>query len=108
MRRGLLVAAVCGFALAPAAHAATTVTAPVYDGNGRLVQTPLAPPAGTAQLTKDRVLAIVEHYPKVRDWLARYPRTNLVHEEDYEAKTRQWTVKIWRDPAGEIVQATVD
>jgi hypothetical protein len=106
--RRLIAAAVCVLALAPAAHAATTVTAPVYDAKGHLIQTPLVPPPGTPQLTKPRALAIVRADPKVRGWLARYPRSNRIDEEDYDSKTGQWTVKIWREPAGEIVQATVD
>src|SRR5581483_5233688 len=92
----------------PAARAATTVTAPVYDGKGHLIQTPIAPPPGAAHLTKQQVLGIVERYPKIRDWLARYPTQGRIDEEDYDSKTTQWTVKIWRDPAGEIVQAEVD
>ena len=89
MKRLLLLLAVGASFLAPAsARAATTVTAPVYDGKGRLVQTPLAPPAGTAQHTKQQVLQIVERDPKVRDWLARYPRTQRVDEEDYDKSTR--------------------
>jgi hypothetical protein len=109
MRRALIVAAVCALVV-PAARAATgtTVTAPVYDAKGQLVQTPVAPAPGTPKHTKEQVLAIVEAHPKVRDWLARYPKTGRVDEEAYDSKTTQWTVKIWRDPAGEIVQATVD
>jgi hypothetical protein len=116
--RRLIAAAVCALALAPVAAAATgatstsgtsaTVTAPVYDSNGHLVQTPVAPPPGTAHLTKQQALQIVERYPKIRDWLARYPASGRVDEEDYDTSTTQWTVKIWRDPAGQIVQATVD
>ena len=106
--RRLIAVVVCALALAPAAAAATTVTAPVYDAKGHLVQTPVAPPAGTTHHTKAQVLAIVERDPKIRDWLARYPRKGRVDEEDYDKSTTQWTVKIWRDPAGQIVQATVD
>ncbi|HEY3542284.1 MAG TPA: hypothetical protein VGK79_07055 [Gaiellaceae bacterium] len=108
MTRRLLVVAFAVAAVAPAAHAATTVTAPVYDGKGHLVQTPLAPPLGNAQRTKEQVLAIVERYPKVRAWLTRYPSHDRVDQEDYDTATHQWTVKIWRAPAGQIVQATVD
>jgi hypothetical protein len=107
VRRALLIAALCAF-VAPAANAATTVTAPVYDAQGHLVQTPLAPTPGTPHLTKQQALQIVERDPKVRNWLARYPQSGRVDEEDFDSKTAQWTVKIWRDPAGEIVQATVD
>jgi hypothetical protein len=107
VKRRLLIAAAL-FILSSPAHAATTVTAPVFDGKGRLVQTPLAPPTGGAQLTKERVLQIVERYPKVRDWLTRYPKTGRVDDETYDPDTTQWTVKIWRSPAGQIVQAEVD
>jgi len=109
VRRALIVVAVAAL-LAPAARADTTasVTAPVYDAKGHLVQTPVAPTADTPKHTKQQILAIVEAYPKVRDWLARYPTKGRIDEEDYDSKTTQWTVKIWREPAGEIVQATVD
>jgi hypothetical protein len=108
MKRALLIAAICALVV-PSAHAATTVTAPVYDAKGHLVQTPLAPPAGSPHLTKQRALQIAERYPKVRDWLARYPVTGRIDEEDFDGKTAQWTVKIWQpDPIGQVVQATVD
>jgi hypothetical protein len=109
--RRLLAVAVCALALVPAAGAATTVTAvtaPVYDGKGRLVQTPVAPPANSARRTDKQALALAERDPKVRDWLARYPKTGRVDEETYDKTSGQWTVKIWRAPAGQIVQATVD
>ena len=107
----LLAALACGLALAPAAHAATTpstVTGPVYDGKGHLVQTPVAPPPGSARLTEKQALARAERDPKIRDWLSRYPVKGRVDEETYDKTSGQWTVKIWREPAGEIVQATVD
>ena len=72
------------------------------------MQTPLAPPPGTAKHTKAQILAIVERYPKVRDWLVRYPRHDRIDEEDYDSATTQWTVKIWQGRAGQIVQAKVD
>jgi len=111
MRWALIVAAVLAFAPAASAYggrASTTVTAPVYDGKGHLIQTPLAPPPGTAKHTKQEILAIVERDPKVRDWLARYPRHDRADQEEYDSATTQWTVKIWREPAGQIVQAEVD
>jgi hypothetical protein len=108
--RRLALIVVCAVAVAPAARAATSpVTAPVYDGKGQLIQTPLAPPANAAQLTKAHVLALVEKDPKVAAWLTRYPdQKGLVDEETYDPKTESWTVKIWLGKAGEIVEATVD
>ena len=68
MRR-LLAVSVLAVALtvASAAGAATTTTttptAPVFDGKGRIVQTPFAPSPGAAHLSKKRVLAVFEASP---------------------------------------------
>jgi len=57
--RRVPVAFVCALAFVPAAHAATTptVTQPVYDSKGRLVQTPFIPKNAT-HLTKRQALVI--------------------------------------------------
>jgi len=107
--RRLVPAVLCALALAPVAAAASpTVTAPVFDGKGRLVQTPFAPPANAAHLTKARVLALFERNPKVADWLKRYPVKGRVDDETYDTKTSSWAVKIWWGKAGEIAEGTVD
>ena len=110
MRR-LAAAAACALVLVPAATAATTVTAPAYDGQGRLVQTPLVPAGNAPRLTKERVYATFLRNSKVAGWLDRYPRTGRVHEETYDAKSSSWTVKIWwgkgTEP-GEIAEGKVD
>jgi hypothetical protein len=111
--RRLLVGLACTLALtiAPAASAATTTTtptAPVFNGQGRLVQTPFAPSANAARLTKKRVLALFEANPKVAAWLGRYPVKGLVDEETYDSKDASWTVKIWWGKAGEIAEGRVD
>jgi hypothetical protein len=107
--RRLLAVALCAAAAAPAAHAAATVTAPVYDGKGHLVQTPFAPSAGTPHLTKKLALSLVRQNDKVAGWLARYPnKSGIQDEETYDPKTASWTVKIWLGKAGEIVEAKVD
>ena len=115
MRR-LLTGLVCVVALAgPAAAGAATTpalttvpTAPVFNGKGRLIQTPFAPAVGTAHLVDKRVLAIFEANPKVAAWLDRYPAKGLVDEETYDSKTQGWTVKIWWGNAGEIAEGRVD
>jgi hypothetical protein len=108
--RRIVLIVICVLAVAPAARAATTsVTAPVYDGKGHLVQTPFAPAPNAAHLTKGRVLALVKKAPKVAAWLTRYPDKNgLQDEETYDPKTASWTVKMWLGKAGEIVEAKVD
>jgi len=108
LARRLLVVLACAFALVPAARAATTVTSPVYDAHGHLIQTPFAPTANVARLTKGQALAIVKSNPKAKAWLARYPKTGFTDEETYDATTHQWTVKIWWSKAGEVVEGTVD
>ena len=40
-------------------------------------------------------------------WLTRYPHSGRSHEASYDAKTGDWTVKIWWGNAGEIAQGTV-
>jgi hypothetical protein len=102
-----LLAALAAALLAPAAAAAVP-TAPVFDGNGQLVQTPLVPPRATPRLSEKRVLARFEAAPKVSSWLARYPRSDRSDEETYDATTGTWTVKIWWGTAGEIAEGTVD
>ncbi|MGZ8715608.1 MAG: hypothetical protein ACXWYO_00695 [Gaiellaceae bacterium] len=109
MTRRLLAGLFCTLALAPAAGAATTTpTAPVFDGKGRLVQTPFAPAPASAHLTKQRVLAAFEANSKVAAWLDRYPSKGLVDEETYDSKLSSWTVKIWWGKAGEIAEGRVD
>jgi hypothetical protein len=99
---------VCVLALAPAAAAATTPTAPVFDGKGHLVQTPFAPSSSTPRLRKHRVLLLFEADRKVASWLARYPSKGLVDEETYSSTDSSWTVKIWWGKAGEIAEGRVD
>ena len=108
MTRRLLAGLVCALALAAAATAATTPTAPVFDGKGRLVQTPFAPAPASAHLTKQHVLAAFKANRKVSAWLDRYPAKGLVDEETYDSKTASWTVKIWWGKAGEIAEGRVD
>jgi hypothetical protein len=108
-RRPIAVLAVA-FALVAAATAAAaaTPTAPVFNGKGRLVQTPFIPTATSPRLTKERALALFEANRKVADWLARYPASGRSDEETYTAKDGSWTVKIWWGTAGEIAEGRVD
>ncbi len=109
VRLRLLAVVLAALALAPAVQAATTPTTAVFDSKGRLVQTPLVPPpANGPRLTKEQALSLFEAYPKVRDWLGRYPTTGRIDEEDYSSTARNWSVKIWWGAAGEVAQGTVD
>ena len=116
--RGLLAVALAGLAAAACASPAfgstrktPTLTAPVYDGKGHLVQTPFVPQKPGASLTQQQALRIFEHYPKVADWLSRYPRSGISDEATYDAKSGQWSLKVWwsgkNASAGEIAQGIV-
>jgi hypothetical protein len=112
--RGLLAVALALAALAAAALAPTALgstrtgpTAPVFDGQGHLVGTPFAPARRHSALTEAQALRIFEGNPKVAGWLTRYPRSGRSHDVTYDAKTGDWTVKIWWGAAGEIAQGTV-
>jgi hypothetical protein len=110
-----LVFSIAALAVAPASGAATTAftltttpTAPVFNGSGKLIQTPFAPAPGAAHLSKKHVLTVFEANPKVADWLGRYPAKGLVDEETFDPKLASWTVKIWWGKAGEIAEGRVD
>ncbi len=107
MRGRLLAVAGLALLLAAPARAGTSPTAPVYDSQGRLVQTPFVPQRPGALLTKKDALRDFEADPKVAAWLSRYPRSGRSDEETYDAKAGEWTVKVWWDAAGEIAQGTV-
>ena len=105
--RALAAAVLVLLALAPAARAQAP-TAPVYDAQGRLVQTPFAPRASQRTLTEQRAIRIFLATPKVRSWLGRYPKESLVKEASYERDYADWEVKVWSGKAGEIAMGRVD
>src|SRR5438128_6154378 len=106
MRRALAPVAIF-VVLAPAAHAAAP-TQPVYDGQGRIIQSPLAPSKPPVRLTRGRAAAIFLADPKVRKWLSRYPETGRTTDTQYSEKYANWTIKVWWGKAGEIAMGRVD
>ncbi len=89
------------------AGAATAPAEPVYDEEGRLVEVPFAPPAGAARLTEKQATEILLRFPKVADWLDRYP-PKPVTDAEYRPATDEWVVKAWSGDAGQIVLGKVD
>jgi hypothetical protein len=86
----------------------TSPAAPVYDGHGRLIQTPFVPQQfDRQQHTRLEALHIFAHDPKVAAWLTRYPVKGRTYDETYASATRQWTIKIWWGAAGEIAEGVV-
>ena len=106
MRRRVVLAVAVAFVFAPAANAATP-TRPVYDSHGRVIATPFAPPA-QRHLTEKKAETIFLAYPKVRDWLTRYPRKGRTVDTEYSKDYANWTVKVWWGDAGEIAMGRVD
>ena len=94
-RVGLAAATLAALALVAPATAAQAPTEPVYDDEGRLVQTPFAPTADAARLTERAATRLVLRYRKVADWLERYPEKDRVTEATYSGEYRDWTVKVW-------------
>ena len=101
-----MLAALALLAAVPAG-AARAPDAPVYDNEGRLVQTPFAPETGGARLTERHALAVFVREPKVADWLARYPPQPTT-TADYKLETEEWTIKIWSGEAGQVALGKVD
>jgi hypothetical protein len=98
------------FVLAPAehAHGAAPATDTVFDDEGNLVQTPLVPTPAAPRLTEARATAIFLAYPKVRDWLDRYPKRGRVTEATFDDETRLWRVKAWSGDAGQVADGRVE
>ncbi len=107
MRRALVVA-VCALALVPAAAADPGTTAPVYDSQGHVIETPFAPQPAGPVLTSKRAIALFTAVPKVSSWLGRYPHKSLVSQADYDPKAKSWKVQVWSGKAGEIALGRID
>src|SRR6185503_13307759 len=105
LRYGILAAAL---AWPSVAGAATTPTAPVFDGRGNLVQTPFIPAPEPQRLTEQRAERIFLAYPKVRDWLDRYPTKGRTVQAEYDDDDSVWRVKVWWGAAGQIADGKVD
>jgi hypothetical protein len=80
----------------------------VYDGHGRLIQTPFAQPPAAQRLTEARATRLFLAVPKVAHWLRRYPRRGRITAATFDPKTGAWTVGVWWGKAGEIATGKVD
>jgi hypothetical protein len=99
----------------PVRTATTTVTAApaaptnaVFDGKGRIIETPLAPPEQKQALDAQRATAILLAYPKVRDWLTHYSARNRGTSAEFNSQFRYWNVHVTSPAAGEIATGHVD
>jgi hypothetical protein len=105
----LLAAVLVSLVLVSGAHAETP-TAPVYDEEGRLIETPFVPAAREPGLTPERARELALANPRIADWVARYPEDGLTDDASFSEADNSWTVKVWSDEpdAGQIVLAKVD
>ena len=101
MRLALVV--VAALALVPAAHAATTTSGATT--TIPFTQTSPTTAAPKARLTQSQAINFFLTYPKVRDWLARYPK-NPQTQATYSNGV--WSVGVFYTPAGEIAMGKVD
>lgn len=84
------------------------VTGPVYDGEGRLIETPFVPAAAATELDEERATALALAHPKVRDWVRRFSADEIVTRARFDSDLGQWEVKVWAgDDAGQIALAQV-
>ena len=101
----LVLVAVLGLALVPAAYA-TTTTPPQQTStvtNPLTATSPLS--TAKARSNEAQVIAIFLDYPKVADWLKRYPPKPTT---DATFKQGVWTVNVFDGRAGEIATGRVD
>lgn len=102
---------VLALALVPAAHAAShnapshnpaTTTIPIT------TTTPLQPQSTIetkSRLTASQATALFLAYPKVHDWLKRYPPHPLTQATFAHGA---WTINVWSGKAGEIATGSID
>jgi hypothetical protein len=110
--RSTLAAAVAAIAFLAAPSALAAPTNPVYDAKGNPIEVPFVPqeePA-PATLTEKQVIAAAMRFPKVADWVKRYPARTLTKEASLDDDTGVWEVNVWSSlpDAGQIVEAKVE
>jgi hypothetical protein len=105
VRRAVLVALAALALAGPAAAAGPT--APVYDSDGNIVDTPFAPPVEDPRLNEQRATRIFLGHPKVASWLNRYPADRTT-DATFDEERRQWQLAVWWDEAGQIAKGVVD
>jgi hypothetical protein len=111
-RLGLALAAATAAVLVAASGASAAATTPVYDSNGNPIEVPFVPQdsPGAATLTEKQAIAAVLRFPKVADWVGRYPAKSLTKDATFDDDTGLWDVNVWSSlpDAGQIVEAKVE
>ena len=90
------------------AGAQSSDSGPVYDGDGRLIETPFVPAQAATRLDEEGATKLALAHPKVGDWVARFSQEELVTRARFDEERGQWEVKAWAgDRAGQIALAQV-
>jgi hypothetical protein len=112
-----LIVTVVALAAVPAAAQTTGQTTgqgtgPVYDSEGNLVETPFVPPEEDAepQLTEAKAVALALRFPKIADWVERYPANTLTDDATFDKEDGLWEVNVSSSlpDAGQIAEARVE
>ena len=107
MLRSSLIAVAAAAALFAAPATAAEPTAPVYDAEGNLVDTPFAPAPEAPRLTERSATELFLRHPKVASWLDRYPPEPDT-DATFDETGRSWEVDVWSGEAGQIATGKVD
>ena len=59
-------------------------------------------------MSEKRAERILLAYPKVREWLDRYPTQGRTVQADFDDEDATWRVKVWWGEAGQIADGKVD
>jgi hypothetical protein len=112
VRPALLLAAAAAALLISATAARAAPTTPVYDSKGNPIEVPFVPQdkPTPATLTEEQAIQAVMRFPKVVDWIGRYPAESLTKEATLDDESGVWDVNVWssRPDAGQIVEAKVE
>ena len=111
-RLGIALAVATAAVLVAASGASAAATTPVYDSNGNPIEVPFVPQdsSGPGTLTEQQAIAAVLRFPKVADWVGRYPARSLTKDATLDEDTGLWDVNVWSSlpDAGQIVEAKVE
>jgi hypothetical protein len=110
--RVALVVVAVAVALAAAPAAGAQATGPVYDSEGNVIETPFVPPEEKTEprLTEGSATALALRFPKIADWIERYPPKSLTKDATFDDEEGAWEVNVWSSlpDAGQIVKAKVE
>ncbi len=107
MKRAALASVIALALLAVPAAFAADPTSSTTDAATSPLAEPFPPRTDGPLKTEREVVDTFLAYPKVADWLARYPPKPTT-AATFDEATRRWTVKVWSGKAGQIALGMVE